>query len=215
MSPKAKRSVEAKARSLGISPDELVELAVQAFEASADDEAVELRALIDQINGIIPETLRIVDECHLRVKKILNHEAKPDTRSSYGADIESSSVARKTSEGSRASKVDRHVGARLRLRRNVVGLTPQQVAEAIGTPTQQLAKYEAGINRISAVRLYKLAHILNVPVSYFFDDSAKGSSRMAGPRAGIRLELAREFAQVASERHQDDMIELASLFAAS
>ena len=69
--------LEAKARALGISSGELVELAEQVFEAATDKEAEELRALIDQINRSVPETLRIADESHRRVDEVLGCAPSP------------------------------------------------------------------------------------------------------------------------------------------
>ena len=70
---------------------------------------------------------------------------------------------------SRAQDVDRHVGARLRERRLMLGLTQQQMAELIGVTYQQTHKYETRINRISAGQLYQLAQALGVPIGYFYD----------------------------------------------
>jgi transcriptional regulator with XRE-family HTH domain len=66
--------------------------------------------------------------------------------------------------------VDIHVGARLRLRRNLVGMSQEQLGKASNLTFQQIQKYERGANRMGASRLYQLAQILSVPVSYFFDD---------------------------------------------
>lgn len=65
--------------------------------------------------------------------------------------------------------IDVHVGAQLRRARLLAGLSQGQVASAAGISFQQLQKYERGVNRISASRLYEVASILRVPVSYFFD----------------------------------------------
>ena len=64
---------------------------------------------------------------------------------------------------------DRHVGGRIRERRIMLGLTQQQLADLIGVTYQQAHKYERGINRVSAGRLWEIARVLTVPVSYFFD----------------------------------------------
>src|SRR6476619_6764546 len=66
--------------------------------------------------------------------------------------------------------IDVRVGARLRLRRNMLGLTQEKLGEAIGLTFQQVQKYERGANRIGASRLHELSRILDVPVSFFFDD---------------------------------------------
>ncbi len=65
--------------------------------------------------------------------------------------------------------VDVHVGKRLRVRRSLLGLSQEKLAEAIGLTFQQVQKYERGVNRISAGRLYQLSKILEVPISYFYE----------------------------------------------
>ena len=65
--------------------------------------------------------------------------------------------------------VDVHVGKRIRHRRWVTGTTQQQLAEQVGIKFQQIQKYETGMNRVSASRLWDIAHALQVDVSFFFD----------------------------------------------
>src|ERR687894_131731 len=67
--------------------------------------------------------------------------------------------------------VDIRVGARLRLRRNMLGLSQEKLGELIGLTFQQVQKYERGANRIGASRLHELSRVLDVPVSFFFDDT--------------------------------------------
>lgn len=78
--------------------------------------------------------------------------------------------------------VDVHVGKRIRQRRWMNGTTQQQLAEAVGIKFQQIQKYETGMNRVSASRLWDIAHVLNVPVSFFFEglDAADVSETRAG-----------------------------------
>ena len=66
--------------------------------------------------------------------------------------------------------VDIHVGARLRLRRNLMGMSQEQLGKACGLTFQQIQKYERGTNRMGASRLFQFAKLLDVTVSYFFDD---------------------------------------------
>ncbi len=66
--------------------------------------------------------------------------------------------------------VEIHVGARIRRRRVLLGLSQEQVGHAIGLTFQQLQKYEKGTNRVSSSRLYQLAKLFGVPISFFFDD---------------------------------------------
>lgn len=65
--------------------------------------------------------------------------------------------------------VDVHVGKRVRHRRWMVGMTQQQLAERVGIKFQQIQKYETGMNRVSASRLWDIADALEVPVSFFFE----------------------------------------------
>ena len=66
--------------------------------------------------------------------------------------------------------VDIHVGRRVRLRRTLVGMSQGNLGEAVGLTFQQIQKYERGANRIGSSRLFHLSQILDVPVSFFFDD---------------------------------------------
>jgi transcriptional regulator with XRE-family HTH domain len=66
--------------------------------------------------------------------------------------------------------IDVQVGARVRLRRNMLGLSQEKLGDAIGLTFQQVQKYERGANRIGASRLHELSRVLDVPVSFFFDD---------------------------------------------
>jgi transcriptional regulator with XRE-family HTH domain len=64
---------------------------------------------------------------------------------------------------------DKHVGARVRMRRMMLGMSQEKLGDALGLTFQQVQKYEKGANRIGASRLQQIAHILQVPVSFFFD----------------------------------------------
>lgn len=72
--------------------------------------------------------------------------------------------------GTVAKWVDRHVGERIRMRRALVGMTQEDLAKALGISYQQLQKYETAGNRVSAGRLYEIAQVLGVEMSYFFED---------------------------------------------
>lgn len=69
--------------------------------------------------------------------------------------------------------VDVHVGKRIRHRRWMNGTTQQQLAESVGIKFQQIQKYETGMNRVSASRLWDIANVLDVPVSFFFEGLAE------------------------------------------
>ena len=64
---------------------------------------------------------------------------------------------------------DKHVGARVRMRRMMLSMSQEKLGDALGLTFQQVQKYEKGANRIGASRLQQIAHILQVPVSFFFD----------------------------------------------
>ena len=72
-----------------------------------------------------------------------------------------------------ADPVDIHVGHRLKVRRSLLGLSQEKLANGIGITFQQVQKYEQGLNRISAGRLYKFSKILEVPVAYFYENYGK------------------------------------------
>ena len=71
----------------------------------------------------------------------------------------------------RPNPIDVHVGSRVRLRRNMLGLSQEKLGEAIGLTFQQVQKYERGANRIGASRLLELSRVMGVPVSFFYDET--------------------------------------------
>src|ERR1700733_2217914 len=77
---------------------------------------------------------------------------------------------------SRPSPVDMHVGARIRLRRTLMGMSQERLGDALGLTFQQVQKYERGVNRVGASRLFDLSRVLDVPISFFFDDMPEGMS---------------------------------------
>jgi transcriptional regulator with XRE-family HTH domain len=114
---------------------------------------------------------------------------------------------------SRTRDIDRHVGARIRERRIMLGLTQQQLADLIGVTYQQAHKYERGINRVSAGRLFEIARVLSVPVSHFFENLDAETGKTQSPRERMCLELARNFAQISNEKHQEALSQLARALA--
>jgi transcriptional regulator with XRE-family HTH domain len=76
--------------------------------------------------------------------------------------------------------VDVHVGKRIRHRRWMVGMTQQQLADSVGIKFQQIQKYETGMNRVSASRLWDIARTLSVPISFFFEGLGSDSAEEAG-----------------------------------
>jgi transcriptional regulator with XRE-family HTH domain len=76
--------------------------------------------------------------------------------------------------------IDKHVGSRVRMRRNMVGFSQEKVADALGLTFQQVQKYEKGTNRISASRLHQLAGVLQVPIPFFFEGAPQQSAKSQG-----------------------------------
>ncbi|MDN2566170.1 helix-turn-helix domain-containing protein [Aquibium sp. A9E412] len=69
----------------------------------------------------------------------------------------------------RPNPIDAHVGARIRLRRNMLGMSQEKLGEGLGITFQQIQKYEKGTNRVGASRLQAIASLLSTPVSFFFE----------------------------------------------
>jgi transcriptional regulator with XRE-family HTH domain len=65
--------------------------------------------------------------------------------------------------------IDKHVGSRVRMRRMMLGMSQEKLGNSLGLTFQQVQKYEKGTNRIGASRLQQISHILQVPVSFFFE----------------------------------------------
>ena len=91
----------------------------------------------------------------------------------------------RTASQGNPNPIDVHVGGRIRLRRTLLGMSQEKLGEALGLTFQQIQKYERGVNRIGASRLFDLARVLDVPVAYFFEEmspttSARSPSRMRG-----------------------------------
>lgn len=100
----------------------------------------------------------------------------------------------------RTKRIDKHVGERIRLRRTELGLTQEQLAEALDVSYQQIQKYETGANRISAGRILEIARKLGVDIGFFFedlpDDGQPGQVLEHGGRQRSAIELVRKFAQI-------------------
>ncbi len=126
----------------------------------------------------------------------------------------------------RASPMNAHVGARVRLRRMLLGLSQEKLGESLGLTFQQIQKYEKGVNRIGASRLYELAKVLGVPVGFFYDQAptiaafangggpglAEGSGQESyvvdflGSREG--LELNKAFIRITDAKVRRSIVEL-------
>lgn len=129
------------------------------------------------------------------------------------------SGASKRSAGTKqlATKIDAHIGSRIRLRRLFLDLTQKQLAESLGVTFQQIQKYEIGTNRISASQLYILAHTLGVRLEYFLDGLAivnpaslsyvkTDISRLISTREGIAL--AKAFASLSDTQIRRAIVQL-------
>ena len=77
--------------------------------------------------------------------------------------------------------IDMHVGKRVRLRHTLLGMSQEQLGTELNITFQQVQKYERGANRISASRLWDIGQILDVPISYFFDDMSQDTTK-SSPR---------------------------------
>jgi transcriptional regulator with XRE-family HTH domain len=114
---------------------------------------------------------------------------------------------------STAVAIDDHVGGRIRERRIMLGLTLQQLAGMIGVTYQQAHKYERGINRVSAGRLFEIAHVLSAPITYFYEGIGEEGPRQIKLHQRMQLEIARNFAEIRNEKHQEAVSQLARALA--
>lgn len=131
--------------------------------------------------------------------------------------------SRARANGRAAGNIDAHVGERIRTRRRLCGWSQQELAAKLGISSQQLQKYEAGINRISASRLFECSQLLDVPVSSFFEglDHAEPAPQGARvPRSGSlqpapeAAELLRVFAMIEDSAVRSKLVALLRAFAA-
>lgn len=90
--------------------------------------------------------------------------------------------------GGGSHPIDVHVGARIRLRRTLLGLSQERLGELIGLTFQQVQKYERGSNRVGASRLYDLSRVLDVPMSFFFEDMQEDQPAKSGRRGKTAAE---------------------------
>jgi transcriptional regulator with XRE-family HTH domain len=130
-------------------------------------------------------------------------------RDEYPAKNRRMNMSRLEDPASRIHAVDRHVGARIRECRVMLGLSQQQLASAIGITYQQALKYERGVNRITAGRLYEIARLLGVPIGWFFEGMADTPADEASGPQRMCLELARNFCSIKNERMRDAVAQMA------
>jgi transcriptional regulator with XRE-family HTH domain len=129
--------------------------------------------------------------------------------------------------------IDVHVGQRLRVRRSLLGMSQTQLGDAVGLTFQQVQKYERGTNRVSASRLYDCSRVLNVAVSYFFDEMA-GNVAEAGHKHAMgsaqknpepyerdpmarreTIEFVRAYLAIGNPKIRKRLFEMAKTFAAA
>jgi transcriptional regulator with XRE-family HTH domain len=124
--------------------------------------------------------------------------------------------------GKKPNPVDTHVGSRVRLRRMLLGMSQERLGESMGLTFQQVQKYEKGVNRIGASRLFQISKILDVPIQFFFEEApytGDGAARgMAEPdseafileflnsREG--LELNRAFVKIGDAKVRKSVVDL-------
>ena len=95
----------------------------------------------------------------------------------------------------------------------MLGLTQQQLAEMIGVTYQQAHKYERGINRVSAGRLFEIARALSAPITYFYEGIGAEGPPQITLHQRMQLEIARNFAEIRNERHQEAVSQVARALA--
>jgi transcriptional regulator with XRE-family HTH domain len=104
--------------------------------------------------------------------------------------------------------IDKHVGSRVRMRRMMLGMSQEKLGDALGLTFQQVQKYEKGTNRIGASRLQQIAHILQVPVSFFFE----GAPHAPGGHATVGMSEAPSPAYVSDFLATSDGLSLTKSF---
>ena len=123
--------------------------------------------------------------------------------------------APKVAGRARPQEVDRYVGARIRERRIMLGLTQQQMADLIGVTYQQAHKYEKGINRVAAGRLYRIAQALGAEVSHFYEGLHAAGGFVPSASQRMLLDLARNFLNIPNAGHREAVARLARALAES
>ena len=125
------------------------------------------------------------------------------------------SMAKRMSGQSTVGMIDDYVGGRMRERRIMLGLTQRQLAEMIGVSYQQAHKYERGASRVSAGRLFEVARALSVPLTYFYEGFSGEGPRQNVPHQRMLRKIARNFAEIRSEKQQEAVSQLVRALANS
>ncbi|CVI63201.1 helix-turn-helix transcriptional regulator (plasmid) [Agrobacterium leguminum] len=123
----------------------------------------------------------------------------------------------------RPNPIDVHVGCRIRLRRTMSGMSQERLGDSLGITFQQIQKYERGTNRVGASRLQNIANILNVPVSFFFENSpGQDTSLIDLPQDDLQtflsspegFRLNQEFVKIADPKVRHRIVEMVKAIAA-
>ncbi len=125
-------------------------------------------------------------------------------------------MARRTVAEHGPHPVEVHVGSRVRLRRNLLGMSQAQLGSALGVTFQQVQKNERGMNRIGASRLWQLSQILDVPVSYFFKGLDEGAKAWSSEDMLVKretLELVRAYYRITNPRSRKRLFGLVKAMA--
>ncbi|MEZ5828426.1 MAG: helix-turn-helix transcriptional regulator [Hyphomicrobiales bacterium] len=132
--------------------------------------------------------------------------------------------------GKKPNPVDAHVGSRVRLRRMLLGMSQERLGDSMGLTFQQVQKYEKGVNRIGASRLFQISKILDVPVQFFFEEAPYAGE--AGTSRGLAesdsegfileflnsregLELNRAFVKIADAKVRKSVVDLVRALSSS
>ncbi len=123
----------------------------------------------------------------------------------------------------RPHPIDIHVGGRVRLRRTMLGMSQDKLADSLGLTFQQIQKYEKGVNRIGASRVFEISRILGVPIQFFYDDYDADTGRSygfaeSGPDEGAAMmellntpegvQLCKHFASITDPKIRKRVLEL-------
>jgi transcriptional regulator with XRE-family HTH domain len=114
----------------------------------------------------------------------------------------------KATRGRSTAEIDNHVGARIRQCRIELGLSQRQLAEMLGITNALMHKYERGLNRVRASRLYEIAGKLEVPIVYFYDGLAERPPCQHIPHSSLLLETTCNFAAIKNRKHREAFSDL-------